>query len=67
LQIGSQVAAGCSYVQGFQEINLAKEAISNRFRHAQATLVQVSICQVKNGIRLTVWGNVRDFATKCDW
>ena len=43
--------------QNLDLLNLVKEALSNSFRHAQATSVHVSLRQVKTGIRLAVRDN----------
>ena len=44
---------GCLY--------LAKEALSNSFRHSLATDISVSLHQVKNKVRLTVGDNGQEF------
>jgi len=55
--INQTVAAGLSDAQSLEIFNLVKEALSNSFRHARATLVQVSLRQVKDGTRLAVRDN----------
>ena len=57
VSIDPAVASGLSREQSLQILNLAKEALSNSFRHARATLIQVSFCQLKDGVRLTVRDN----------
>jgi PAS domain S-box-containing protein len=57
VSVDNAVATGMSHVQGPEILNLVKEALSNSFRHAKATLVQVSLRRLTNTIRLTVQDN----------
>ena len=53
-----------SPAQSREILKLAKETLSNSFRHARATLVRVSFRQVKDGTRLTVRDNGTGFHRK---
>ena len=57
VSVDPAVASGLSDLQSLQIRNLAKEALSNSFRHAKATGVHLSLQQVKDGIRLTIRDN----------
>jgi PAS domain S-box-containing protein len=57
VSVDPAVASGLSQMQSVQIRNLAKEALSNSFRHARATGVYLSLRQVKDSIRLTVLDN----------
>ena len=57
VSVDDAVAAGLSQAQSLELLKLAKEALSNSFRHAKATLVQVSLRRLTNTIRLTVQDN----------
>lgn len=57
LVIDRAAANRLSPAQNLDLLNLVKEALSNSFRHAQATSVHVSLRQVKTGIRLAVRDN----------
>ena len=56
--------SGLSYMQSLQIRHLAKEALSNSFRHARATGVHLSLRQMKDSIRLTVQDNGRGLRRK---
>jgi PAS domain S-box-containing protein len=58
------VAAGLWRAQGFEILKLAKEALSNSFRHAQAPLVFASLRRVNGAFRLTVRDNGRGFSVE---
>ena len=57
LSIDDAVAAGLSQAQNLELLKLAKEALSNSLRHAQATLVQVSLLQRKGSAYFVVRDN----------
>lgn len=57
VSVDPAVASGLSQMQSVQICNLAKEALSNSFRHARATGVHLSLRQAKDSIRLTVRDN----------
>jgi PAS domain S-box-containing protein len=57
VSVDPAVASALSQMQSAQICNLAKEALSNSFRHARATGVHLSLRQVKDSIRLTVRDN----------
>jgi signal transduction histidine kinase len=56
------VATGLSRAQGIEILKLAKEALSNSFRHANAPLVFASLRRVNGSLRLIVRDNGRGFS-----
>lgn len=54
LTIDQASARTLSPAQSLDILNLVKEALSNSFRHAHATMVQVPFRQLKTGIRLAI-------------
>jgi hypothetical protein len=62
VSVDEAVAAGLSPAQSLEILKLAKEALSNSLRHAQATVVQVSLLQRKGSVCLAV----RDNGVGCD-
>ena len=54
-------ASGISIPQQLGCLYIAKEALSNSFRHSLATDISVSLHQVKNRVRLTVGDNGQGF------
>jgi PAS domain S-box-containing protein len=63
VSVARAVATGMSHAQRLEILKLAKEALSNSFRHTQANLVSVSLNRVKNNFRLTVQDNGAGFHT----
>jgi PAS domain S-box-containing protein len=57
VSVDATVATGLSHAQSLEILKLAKEALSNSLRHAQATLVQVSFLQRKGCVCLAVRDN----------
>ena len=64
VSVDPAAASGLSHAQSLHIRNLVKEAISNSSRHARGTLVQFSLRQVKDGIRMTVRETARASAGK---
>jgi PAS domain S-box-containing protein len=64
VSVDRDIAAGISGSQSLEILKLAKEALSNSFRHARAIRVQLSLRQSKDGIRLTVRDNGLGFHRK---
>jgi PAS domain S-box-containing protein len=64
VSVAHAIASGLSHVQRLEILKLAKEAISNSFRHAEAPLVSVSLNSIKGNIRLTVQDNGKGFHLK---
>jgi len=64
VSIDPAAATGLSKAQGLEILNLAKEALSNSFRHSRAALVQFSFRQLQDGIRLIVQDNGRGLRRK---
>ena len=64
VSVDAAVAAGLSQAQRLELLKLAKEALSNSFRHAKATAVQVSLLQRKGSVFLVVRDNGTGFDRK---
>ena len=61
LQVEEDAAAQLTLEQGTNLLAIAKEALSNSIRHAQATERAVSVCRDKGAVQLTVKDNGRGF------
>jgi PAS domain S-box-containing protein len=57
VSVDDGAAAGLSQAQSLELLRLAKEALSNNFRHAKATVVQVSLLLRKGSVFLVVRDN----------
>ncbi len=64
VSVDQAVATGLSQAQSLELLKLAKESLSNSFRHAQATVVQVSLLQRKGSACFVVRDNGVGFDRK---
>lgn len=64
VSVAHAITSGLSHVQRLEILKLAKEAISNSFRHAKAPLVSLSLKRIKGHIRLAVQDNGVGFHLK---
>ena len=64
VSVARAVTAGLSHVQQLEILKLVKEALSNSFRHTEASLVSVSLNRVNGNLRLTVRDNGAGFDVK---
>ena len=64
VSVAHAVEAGLSHAECLEIVRLAKEALSNSFRHAKSSLVSVSLNRAKGKLRLTVRDNGVGFYLK---
>jgi PAS domain S-box-containing protein len=64
VSVAHAVETGLSHAEGLEIVRLAKEALSNSFRHAKSSLVSVLLNRVKGTLRLTVRDNGVGFYSK---
>ncbi|HEV8327088.1 MAG TPA: ATP-binding protein [Nitrospiraceae bacterium] len=64
VSVARAITAGLSHVQQLEILKLVKEALSNSFRHTEASLVSVSLNRVNGNFRLTVQDNGAGFDVK---
>jgi PAS domain S-box-containing protein len=64
VSVSRAVTAGLAHGQQLEILKLVKEALSNSFRHTEASLVSVSLNRVNGHFRLTVQDNGPGFDVK---
>jgi PAS domain S-box-containing protein len=64
VSVARDVATGLSHAQHLDILKLAKEALSNSFRHTKTQLVSISLNRAKGHFRLTVQDKGRGFNVK---